>query len=559
MPPARDRVAAALAGTGAALICLLVVAATPSDGFWIVDCGSRALLTERLLDTRFRDLGLGNPAGAFDPEGSAFPAQPPFVVRRGDGFVSAYPPAYAALAVPFRALLGRAGLRVPAVLGLAACTALFVGWLAPVIGRHRALAAGLVLAFATPLFFYGVTVWEHALVAALALGAWRLADRQRWSGAGAVLGAACWLREELVLMAVALALVGGLRERRIPPLVRLAAGAAPPLLALGLFNQSVYGTPFGAHVGLNLDPGVALSRPASEIARQAGAVLVGAGESPRETLLLASLLVAPVFGWIAARHRPGVAWLPLAAGALVCAFALFRTLRADAPLEPLVAYNGVLIRLPLACAAGIGLAALRAPALAPLRLGVATGLVFTVLALIAGLLSHTQFGYGVQWGPRELVPAYPAFVALFAAAFCAGPGRPTGWALRAAGALVVAAGLVSSVQASWLLHQQKTDAVRLQAAILSFPQPVAVTGHPFLALHLAPLWERKPMLRAADTAALDHLAARLRAAGLRELLLLAPVGTPALSTPGGVRCRLAARPRGELGYLDLDLQVCRLF
>ena len=63
--------------------------------------------------------------------------------------MSQYPPAFPALAAPFLALLGPAGLRVPAALGTAACAALFVLWTAPVLGWRRASFGGLALGVAT--------------------------------------------------------------------------------------------------------------------------------------------------------------------------------------------------------------------------------------------------------------------------------------------------------------------------------------------------------------------------------------------------------------------------
>ena len=76
-------------------------------------------------------------------------------------------------------------------------------WLAPVCGRRWALAAALALVFATPLFFYGVTLWEHSLTVAASLTAWLWLDRDspaRLFGAGCLLASACWLREEIALM-----------------------------------------------------------------------------------------------------------------------------------------------------------------------------------------------------------------------------------------------------------------------------------------------------------------------------------------------------------------------
>ena len=52
---------AMLAGVVAASACLVVVAATPRETFWIVDCGHKALAAQRLLETGFTDLGFDYP------------------------------------------------------------------------------------------------------------------------------------------------------------------------------------------------------------------------------------------------------------------------------------------------------------------------------------------------------------------------------------------------------------------------------------------------------------------------------------------------------------------
>jgi hypothetical protein len=228
-------------GLGVLAACLAVIAATPGDAYWINDCGNKALVAERLLETGFRRAAFAGPDPALDPEGRWFPIPPPFALRRGAEFASAYPLAYPALATPGLAVWGPRGLRLPAALGAAAAASLLAAWLAPALGRGGAFAAALVLGLATPLFFYGVTVWEHAPAVALALAGWLLLAQPRpraWCTAGVLVGAACWLREEMALMTpavIAAALIGRAPPRRI---AAFAAGAAAPLFALALFNQA---------------------------------------------------------------------------------------------------------------------------------------------------------------------------------------------------------------------------------------------------------------------------------------------------------------------------------
>ena len=90
------------------LACLLVIYSTPRDVFWIVDGGTKALTSERMLETGFASLSFDYPAAELDPTGAAFPIPPPFALQLRGEFISFYPPAYSAISVPPLALLGRA-------------------------------------------------------------------------------------------------------------------------------------------------------------------------------------------------------------------------------------------------------------------------------------------------------------------------------------------------------------------------------------------------------------------------------------------------------------------
>jgi hypothetical protein len=458
---------------------LTVLLATPDDGFWINDCGNKALVAKRLLETGFRNPHFDHPAVAVDPSARAFPIAAPFAVERPAGSLSVYPLAYPALSAPFLAVFGPIGLRLPAAFGLAACTAAMVLWLAPAFGRRWALVGGLVLAFATPLFFYGVTLWEHSLTVALCIGAWGLLDRDssaRLFTAGWLLASACWLREEIALMGVAVAIAAWLQWRRPGVLLWLVAGAALPALALLALNAGLYGS----------------------------------------------------------------------------------------PLDALVRHNGLLIQMPMFALVGFGAASLGERVCASLRVGLLAGSLFLLFALIAGVGFGSgygvQSGFGVHWGPRVLLPALPAVVALAVAAIRAGLGSSVGAVVRVSRAAALAlllAGLLSSALATAILAEQKRDAARFQQAVRNRPERFMLSTHPLLAQHLAGLWDEKPQLLATDSASLTAAVVGLRAGGAAPFLLVVPDGAPAASL-AGASCATVDRYRGEwLHYFDLDIQGCR--
>ena len=115
----------------ALLAALSVIFGTPRETVFTVDCGSKALQAQRLLDTGYRAFDLDSSARALDPSGRWFAVPPPYAVPRAGRFYAQYPVAYAALAAPFLAALGPGGLRVPAAVGLAACAGLMAAWVAP--------------------------------------------------------------------------------------------------------------------------------------------------------------------------------------------------------------------------------------------------------------------------------------------------------------------------------------------------------------------------------------------------------------------------------------------
>jgi hypothetical protein len=549
--------------------CLAVIATTPGDAYWINDCGNKALVAQRLLDTRFEQATFERPGAELDSQGRWFPIPPPFALRRGEDFVSTYPPAYSALAAAGLAALGPRGLRLPAALGAAACAALFALWVAPALGRGGALVGALTLGLATPLFFYGVTVWEHSLTVALSLGAWLLLSGERiwrWAAAGVLVAAACWLREELVLMALAMLAAAALRGRPLRLAGALVAGVSVPAAALLLFNASFYGHVLGGHVAANLGPdaGSAIFAGNAAVDRLTAVpgLLAGFAHRPGERWTLAFLgLALPLAGALAPRRVRDAAGLTLAlagAGLLAWGIAYTRMLSSETPLRELVLHNGLLLQWPMFVLAGLGARrVLHDAACAPLRTAALAGALFALLVVVAGMLLPSGFGVqvgaGVHWGPRVLLPALPAFV-LFALATIA--GRPP--AARLAWGALALAGILSTLLAMWFLVHQKLDGARFAKQLHALEPRVVLTSHPLLAQHLAALWEDKVMLLTVDVASLQGAANTLQRSRERAFLFVGPAGAPLVSWLPGIECASAFQYRGpRLHYLDLDMQECR--
>lgn len=553
-------------GLAVTATCLAFVHAGRSDAYWTGDCANRALVAARLLETGYRSPDFDYPAAALDPAGVAFPL-PALGVARGRGRVSVFPLAYPALAAPFLAALGPPGLRWPAALGTGACAALFALWLAPALGRRVALAAAAAFGLATPLFFYGTTVWEHSLTVALVLLASVLLARPGRGvavAAGVALGLAGWLREELALAGVAWVAVEAWRGRDAGRTLALAGGGVALGAALALFNHAVYASVLGPHAA-SLDPALAWADASpAELATRIAALVVGRWSSAAVALSLSGVgLTAVAWGGVAEwRGWPAGCVLgpPLLVGVGLAGLGVAHVL-SEPPLLAWVAHNGLIPQLPFVCLAGVGWVRLRRlPACASLRPGIAAGLLFLALASGLGLVTQSVFGMGLHVAPRKLLPALPALAALAVVAVCGRPEAPARSRPRAAAAAaLLAAGLALSSLAGFLLWHQKLEGAALQDTIRRRPERFVVSGDALLTQALTQLWRDKPLLYAPRAPVLRELVTAMRAHGVKRFLVLALRATPLDDPQLAIRCQRVGRQRGAVvGYWDTDLVACAL-
>jgi hypothetical protein len=421
------------------------------------------------------------------------------------------------------------------------------------------------LGLATPLFFYGVTVWEHSLTVALTLAAWLLlADERpaRWAAAGVLVGLACWLREELALMALAVVAVAAVGRQPGRALLAFVAGVAVAGAPLVAFNANLYGNPLGGHVAMNLAAGTGVGNAVDRLTAFPG-LFGGFGHAPVERRMFVLVgLALPLASALAPRRLRDAAWLApalAAAGLLAWGVAASRMWSGVSPLRELVLHNGLVLQWPAVVLAGVGARRVLAePAFAGLRMAVLAGVVFAGLVVASGILFPTshgvQVGAGVHWGPRVLLPALPALLLLSLAAAARHP-LPA----RIAWGALAGAGVLSTALCVWFLAHQKLDAERFARQLRGLAPEAVATAHPMLAQHLASLWDEKVWLLTPDRASLELAAQRLRQQGERAFVVVALAGTPPPSGIPGVRCAPAFQHRGRrLHYLDLDVQECRI-
>ncbi|GAG50973.1 unnamed protein product, partial [marine sediment metagenome] len=236
----------------------------------------------------------------------------------------------------------------------------------------------------------------------------------------------------------------------------------------------IFDHPLGAHVMGSVGGGAFASgfktsaTPGSllHFLRTIGAQLGAIGGGRVESMLfLVGLCTALVSGAVATK-RGRVGWaatgLCFLAGLAIWLYGSLQIVTAPRPMAQLPLYNGLMVQLPMLCLVGLGISAVwRRSDFAPLRLGVAVGLLFLALEVTFRGATRLWLFTGGQWGLRELLPAVPAIVAAAVAAVGPAKGRSFRMLRMGWGALILA-GLASSALSTWLLVQQKHEAERLQ-------------------------------------------------------------------------------------------------
>ena len=252
-PGSRSRISARGAIAWAAYATLAVAGwvALPAGGFWVNDEGVKYL----------QAMAIGSsPDGSselrldFTPEetGGLLPHSPVYLWRTGQGYRFLFPDYFARLAALARRVAGDTGMRaIPLIAGLVA-----VGFWTLAARQYAPRAALYVplVVLASPWMFYHWVFWEHTVALAGQVGSllvllwgWRRRRADALLAAGIGLGLCVFLRAELALYAVALALGFGLafRDWRRPAAFLL--GFAVPVGALLLLNHQQWGHPLGSH------------------------------------------------------------------------------------------------------------------------------------------------------------------------------------------------------------------------------------------------------------------------------------------------------------------------
>lgn len=551
---------AALALAAVALVLAASQAWLPQDGFWITDNAGKFLQLQAFLAGDGLDTALEWAGRPFDPELAWNPLPPPFSSVVEGRIYSQYPPAFAVLSAPLFRLFGFAGLRVLPLLATVLLLAALCG-VAAELGLDSRLQALLVLVagLCTPLWFYALVFWEHAIVGCLAMVAlWaflvavRSASLRAAAACGLAIAMAVWFREEMLLLAAVLGglLVAGAASRRLALGLAFTVTVTTGLLPLLVFQWAATGTPLGHHVGANL------GGLEGHLAMRAGVIyrlLLAAGPEVGASIALSAPFLLALLWRPRLSTRVATVAVPLlalyAAGYGLVVVTPFWT--SGAPILHLLQSNSLFAACPLLL---LGLVRLDPPLdhateAATRRVWVAVVGYALAYALVAPVIS-TQ---GIHWGNRYLLVLYPPLALLAVRNLAL---WRSGGALRAAGLLAVALALAVSFAAQLeslrLLERKRTFSSRLARAVAQRAEPALISDVWWAPPEMYPAFDSKPMFLVRDAEQLDVLRRRLADAGLASALLVTRHAGPngPHDPNGGERVVI---DDGGLGFFSLDL------
>jgi hypothetical protein len=544
-----------VAGVWAVTLALL-----DRDAFWITDNANKFLQVRAILASDYTDFSLPWPGREIDPGFEFNPLPAPFSrVERGKLW-SQYPPLFATVSsVPFR-WFGPLGLYL---LPLAASVLTLVG-LARLTARvgPNARAPGLAVLLAglgTPVWFYSVVFWEHAVAVAAAV--WALerilasfphGARRDLVLAGLLAAVAIAFREDMLLYAVALAVVTAARSpgRRLGAPVSFLAVVLLGLVPVFLFQWATLGTPLGHHVQSNLD-GFAKHLASRPIVFYRHLLAWGAGTVPSIALGVPCVALFAVFPRLG-RKAFDVAVPVLAAVASVASgFVLVGFLTAGSPIVHLQQANSLFAGAPL-----VLLGLIRSGDTPP---GAASDtrsiwLACASFALLHALAAPAISSQGIHWGNRYLLVLYALLVVPAACNLARWLDAVRPVAVRrgmaVAGALVL--GVALQAYSIHLLREKKSFSHRLNDVLTARPEPVVVTDIWWAPQEMVSVFYDKPIFLVRSREQLGTLTGRLLDSDMDEFLFVR--GVPNRRPAGSA----VVVDDGDLDFFTLRLVSMRI-
>lgn len=447
-----------------AAVAYLAFAAFWPDSFWSSDSALKLLQVDALAHGR---VAVPYLARDLDATARLAPMHPAFFEPTADGLRLVWPLGFALVSLPLYLALGTWGLYVlPALSG--AMTVYASGRLSERLAPGSGGAAAATVAFASPIFVYGVSFWEHVVAACLTTSAALALAGNRWALAGGLFAlAAGAVRADTYTLAAAVVVATALVARAKTP--RLLIGFVAISLPLWALNARVTGHALPLNAARNF------STVSFQYMRQAGAsgavseFLFSAGGGLRVTavvltaLLVFALLVLPK----ASRFAPAL-WT--ASAALVAAVSVGTLFEHSFGAEPFAVpeMHGVVQACPFVLlAAGFRPSHGAEPALGrllALTVALYAPAYLLALCLTSGLGPAGGFS---EWGPRFFLPFFPLAIVLGISATRQRRALASAAASFAVVALVLASGASAAMglYRLWRFTAVKDAAARAQARV----------------------------------------------------------------------------------------------
>jgi hypothetical protein len=243
-----------LAATGFLLVLLSTI---QPDVFFSGDGGLKYLIVKQLDQSgTFNHIVSTHPTWVEDAwKHGYYPFQPPFAYEFNNEHMITFPVFFSFLSSFFYGQFGYYGLYIIPAISVFLTWVLFLSVLTELKVRTATKTVGLfLLAFCTPLTFYGAVFWEHSLATFLLLNGfiYFIREKSKLSTAflsGILAGMAIWFREETIILLALVMLVIAWRSPRFrsKPDFFFLAGTLIPILFYFIFNSIVFDRLFGLH------------------------------------------------------------------------------------------------------------------------------------------------------------------------------------------------------------------------------------------------------------------------------------------------------------------------
>lgn len=403
-----------------------------------------------------------------------FPVKQPFVIPSAKGYLFQYPPAFQFLSSFFYGKFGYKGLYIIPFISLLLLWYWFIRTALKLSFSTKETAVMFfLLAFCSPLSFYGVVYWEHTLAMLLEFSAIYFIlckPQQPWLGAvlGIMSGLTAWLRPECMLINILLTGSLAVIDFRKITLAHwlFAIGLLIGTGSFLIFNKVEYGYFFGVHGLQVLGKNTYFTKlnQASNIFK-INLMLI-------EYFPVVLLLIPAVFAWLVYKYPLRKLTISLILVVLVyCLFSLF-----------MFPNDG-----------GVG---------------------------------------GNQWGPRYFLTVIPIIILILADIYSQWKSMAIGIRYRRTIAilaiLTIGSGFIVNTFVEAITHHNE-NLNRIHPA-LSFvqqnPENVIVVNAHFVTMELASTFREKDFFLAEDTAKFNQLLPLLKQQGVDHFIYINEAGLP---------------------------------